>query len=113
MSFDKLHITYNGEIYNYQEIKKDLSALGHEFVGESDTEIILHAYQEWGLKCVDKFIGMFAIVIFDEQKNEVHLIRDRAGVKPLFYYQKNDLILFASELKSFHEHPQFDKRNWT
>ena len=109
MSFDNLHITYNGEIYNYQEIKKDLLALGHNFVGESDTEIILHAFHEWGVKGVNKFIGMFAIVIFDEQKNEVHLIRDRAGVKPLFYYQKNDLILFASELKSFHEHPQFEK----
>ena len=109
MSFDKLHITYNGEIYNYQEIKQDLSALGHEFVGESDTEMILHAYQEWGLKCIDRFIGMFAIVLFDEQKNEVYLIRDRAGVKPLFYYQKNDLILFASELKSFHKHPRFEK----
>ena len=109
MSFDKLHITYNGEIYNYQEIKQDLSALGHEFVGESDTEMILHAYQEWGLKCIDRFVGMFAIVLFDEQKNEVHLIRDRAGVKPLFYYQKNDLILFASELKSFHKHSRFEK----
>ena len=109
MSFDKLHITYNGEIYNYETIKQDLSALGHEFVGESDTEMILHAYQEWGLKCIDRFVGMFAIVLFDEQKNEVHLIRDRAGVKPLFYYQKNDLILFASELKSFHKHSRFEK----
>ena len=109
MSFENLHITYNGEIYNYQEIKNDLSALGHKFVGESDTEMILHAYQEWGIKAIDKFIGMFAIVILDEQKNEIHLIRDRAGVKPLFYYHKNGLILFASELKSFHEHPHFKK----
>ena len=109
MSFNHLHITYNGEIYNYQEIKKDLIAEGHRFIGESDTEMILHAYQEWGIKAIDKFIGMFAIVIFDEGKNEVYFIRDRAGVKPLFYYQKNNLILFASELKSFHEHPNFEK----
>ena len=110
MALNHLHITYNGEIYNYQEIKNELLELGHHFVGESDTEMILHAYTEWGIKAVERFIGMFAIALFDEKKQEVVFIRDRAGVKPLFYYQKNDLILFSSELKSFHEHPEFEKK---
>ena len=110
MALNHLHITYNGEIYNYQEIKNELLELGHHFNGESDTEMILHAYTEWGIKAVERFIGMFAIALFDEKKQEVVFIRDRAGVKPLFYYQKNDLILFSSELKSFHEHPEFDKK---
>ena len=110
MAFNHLHITYNGEIYNYQEIKNELLELGHHFNGESDTEMILHAYKEWGIKAVERFIGMFAIALFDEKKQEVVFIRDRAGVKPLFYYQKNDLILFSSELKSFHEHPEFEKK---
>ena len=110
MTLNHLHITYNGEIYNYQEIKNELLELGHHFNGESDTEMILHAYTEWGIKAVERFIGMFAIALFDEKTQEVVFIRDRAGVKPLFYYQKNDLILFSSELKSFHEHPEFEKK---
>jgi|TARA_B110000879_G_scaffold30205_1_gene41218 asparagine synthase (glutamine-hydrolysing) len=110
MSYLHLNMTFNGEIYNYQEIKKTLIELGHSFLGNSDTEMILHAYAEWGIDTVHKFIGMFAIVIFDEQKNEVIFIRDRAGVKPLFYYWKNDLFLFSSELKSFHEHRGFEKK---
>ena len=110
MTLNHLHITYNGEIYNYQEIKNELLELGHHFNGESDTEMILHAYREWGIKAVERFIGMFAIALFDEKTQEVVFIRDRAGVKPLFYYQKNDLILFSSELKSFHEHPEFEKK---
>ena len=109
MSLGHLHLNYNGEIYNFQEIKNELIALGHSFSGESDTEMILHAYLEWGIKAIEKFIGMFAIVLFDEKQNELFLIRDRAGVKPLFYYNKNNLILFASELKAFHEHPNFEK----
>ena len=88
MSFGHLHLTYNGEIYNFQEIKNELVALGYSFSGESDTEMILHAYLEWGIKAIEKFIGMFAIVLFDEKQNELFLIRDRAGVKPLFYYNK-------------------------
>lgn len=109
MTFGDLHVTYNGEIYNFQEIKKELVALGHRFEGASDTEMLLHAYQEWGTASVEKFVGMFAIVIYDARSNELVCIRDRAGVKPFFYYWKNDLILFASELKAFHEHPGFEK----
>jgi asparagine synthase (glutamine-hydrolysing) len=110
MALNHLQITYNGEVYNYKEIKNELLELGHHFSGESDTEMILHAYAEWGIKAVERFIGMFAFALYDEKKKEVVFVRDRAGVKPLFYYQKNDLILFSSELKSFHEHPEFKKK---
>lgn len=110
MEFEKLWITFNGEIYNFQEIKDELTKLGHSFTGKSDTEMILHAYQEWGISCIDRFIGMFAIVIVDIKKQEVFFLRDRTGVKPLFVYRKDGLLLFASELKAFHKHPDFSKK---
>ncbi|MCH2223354.1 MAG: asparagine synthase (glutamine-hydrolyzing) [Crocinitomicaceae bacterium] len=110
MAFEHLWVCFNGEIYNFREIKSELLALGHSFNGDSDTEMILHAYAEWGIDCIEKFIGMFAIVLFDTQKNKVVCIRDRAGVKPFFYYWKDGLFLFSSELKAFHEHPNFDKK---
>ena len=110
MPFDEFWITFNGEIYNYKEIKVDLEKLGHSFVGESDTEMILHAYKQWGEHCVQRFIGMFVVVIYDTKNNSIFISRDRAGVKPLFYYWNNDLFLFASELKAFHEHPNFEKK---
>jgi asparagine synthase (glutamine-hydrolysing) len=110
MQFEHLWICFNGEIYNYQEIKDELRALGHSFVGGSDTEMILHAYAQWGKACIEKFIGMFAIVLYDTKTNTIFCVRDRAGVKPFFYYKKDDLFLFASELKAFHEHPRFQKK---
>lgn len=110
MQFEHLWICFNGEIYNYQEIKDELSALGHSFVGGSDTEMILHAFAQWGKACIEKFIGMFAIVLYDTKANTIFCVRDRAGVKPFFYYKKDDLFLFASELKAFHEHPRFQKK---
>ena len=109
MAFQHLLITFNGEIYNFEEIKKELSALGHYFKGNSDTEMILHAYIQWGSACIEKFIGMFAFVIYDKEKNELFCARDRAGVKPFFYYYKDGLFLFSSELKAFHQHPNFVK----
>lgn len=109
MHYKQLSIVFNGEIYNYQEIKKLLLTAGHRFTSESDTEVILHAYDEWGTKCVERFIGMFAFVIYDRDKEEVVLIRDRAGVKPLHYYYKDGLFMFASELKAFYTHPKFEK----
>jgi asparagine synthase (glutamine-hydrolysing) len=102
-------ITFNGEIYNYREIRSDLEKLGHSFDGNSDTEVILHAYAEWGHNCLDRFRGMFALVIVDTEKRRVFAARDRAGVKPLFLYQKDGLLMYASELKSFHAHPHFQK----
>jgi len=110
MQFENLWIIFNGEIYNFQEIKSELINLGHTFTTNSDTEVILHAYSQWGKKCVEKFIGMFAFVIVDTIKNKLICIRDRAGVKPLFYYWKNKLLMIASELKAFHQHPEFSKK---
>jgi len=104
-----LHITFNGEIYNYIEIKKELEAKGHQFRSHSDTEVILHAYSEWGPAALQKFIGMFTFVIYDEAKQIVFCCRDRAGVKPFFYYLRDGLFLFGSELKSLMQHPRFKK----
>lgn len=110
MHYKRFSITYNGEVYNFNEIKTKLQKLGHSFVGHSDTEVILHAYEEWGESCLEHFIGMFAFVILNKEKKTLFAARDRAGVKPFFYYLKHDLFLFASELKPFHKHPAFDKK---
>jgi asparagine synthase (glutamine-hydrolysing) len=109
MAYKNFVITFNGEIYNYQEIKKELAKAGHSFLTHSDTEVILHAYEEYGIDCVKRFIGMFAFVIFDDVKQEVIFCVDRLGVKSVYYYWDNDVLLFASELKSFHQHPLFKK----
>lgn len=110
MQFGQWWITFNGEVYNYNDIKTELIRLNHHFTGNSDTEVILHAYAEWGSACVEKFIGMFALVIYDTEKQELFCVRDRAGVKPFFYYWHEGLFLFASELKAFHKHPGFRKQ---
>ena len=109
MSFEEFEIIYNGEIYNFQEIRKELEEKNYTFSSESDTEVIIKAFHEWGIEAVHKFNGMFAISIYDKKNKKIFLIRDRAGVKPLYWYRKNDLILFASELKSFHKHNGFEK----
>jgi asparagine synthase (glutamine-hydrolysing) len=108
--FENLIMVYNGEVYNFQEIKKELELLNYTFSSHSDTEVIIKAYHAWGDKAIDKFNGMFAIAIYDRKKNVLKLIRDRAGVKPLYYYQKDELFMFASELKAFHKHQLFDKQ---
>jgi asparagine synthase (glutamine-hydrolysing) len=102
-------ITFNGEMYNYEEVKKQLQARGHQFIGHSDTEVILHAWEEWGVDMIHRFIGMFAFVIYNSESGELIAFRDRAGVKPFYYYWLDGLFLFASELKSFHQHPRFRK----
>ncbi|MCE2787673.1 MAG: asparagine synthase (glutamine-hydrolyzing) [Bacteroidota bacterium] len=102
-------IVLNGEIYNFREIKKELEKDGFRFRSGSDTEVVLKAYICWGTNAVHRFIGMFAFSIYDRKQNKVLIFRDRAGVKPLYYYFKNNIFLFASELKSFHLHPRFEK----
>lgn len=109
MHFGDLVVNFNGEIYNFKEVRKELEEKGYSFNSWSDTEVILKGYHCWGLDVVQKFIGMFAIALFDKQKQQVILIRDRAGVKPLYYYWNNDLLLFGSELKSLYAHPGFEK----
>ncbi|HBW87268.1 MAG TPA: asparagine synthase (glutamine-hydrolyzing) [Crocinitomicaceae bacterium] len=109
MYFQQHWICFNGEVYNFAEIKIQLQGLGHTFQGNSDTEVILHAYLEWGKESLHKFIGMFAFLILNEDNGDVFMARDRAGVKPFFYYVKDGLFLFASELKAFHAHQSFER----
>ncbi len=102
-------IIHNGEIYNYKEIKKTLINKGYGFSSNSDTEVILNAFIEWGPDCVQQFIGMFAFSILDKQEQQVYVFRDRAGVKPLYYYRRQNVLLFSSELKAIAKHPNFNK----
>src|SRR5688572_28363612 len=80
MTYKGLTISYNGEVFNYKEIQKELSELGHTFEGNSDTEVLLHAYEEWGADCISRFIGMFAFVIYDQNKKTLFCARHRAGI---------------------------------
>ncbi len=109
MTFQDWVIVFNGEIYNFKEIKHELVDLGHAFVTNSDTEVILHAFEQWGNLAVEKFIGMFAFALYNQKLEKLFIYRDRAGVKPLYYYCQDGIFLFASELKSFHAHPRFKK----
>ncbi len=104
-----ISVILNGEVYNFNEIKKELVSLGYSFKSSGDTEVIIKSYEEWGLGAINKFIGMFAIALLDKNKNELFLIRDRVGVKPLYYYRNDNTLLFASELKAFHPFPCFRK----
>lgn len=105
----QLCITFNGEIYNYQELRRDLEAKGHSFRTASDTEVILEAYRAWGTDCLARFNGMFAFGLFDSGKQHLFLARDRAGKKPLFYYQTANQFLFASELKALMAYEGFPR----
>jgi asparagine synthase (glutamine-hydrolysing) len=93
-------VVYNGEIYNFKEIKAELEACGHVFRTHCDTEVIVHAYEQWGASCPNKFRGMFAFAIFDRNTGDVFLCRDRVGVKPLYFAIEGDSLLFASEIKA-------------
>lgn len=100
-----LVIVFNGEIYNYKELKEGLEKLGHVFTTNSDTETILHAYEEYGEKFVEKLNGMFAISIFNIKTKELLVYRDRLGIKPLFYYLDNNKFIFGSEIKTILTNP--------
>jgi asparagine synthase (glutamine-hydrolysing) len=92
-------VVFNGEIFNYREIRKELEAAGHRFTTNTDTEVIVHAYEQYGRQCVQHFRGMFAFALFDTHSGELFLARDRLGVKPLYYCMDGDRLLFASEIK--------------
>jgi asparagine synthase (glutamine-hydrolysing) len=98
-------ITYNGEIYNFRELRSELESLGHTFRTQSDTEVLLHTYMEWGEACVRHLNGIFAFGLWDDYRQQLLLARDHLGVKPLFYAQRGSAILFGSELKALLAHP--------
>lgn len=100
---------FNGEIYNYQELKEELIALGHDFKTKSDTEVLVHGYEEWHTDLPKHLRGMFAFAIYDKNKNEVFLARDNFGIKPLYFTKMNDTFMFASEIKAFLDVPDFEK----
>jgi len=105
----KYIITYNGELYNTLEIRRSLESCGHHFESRnSDTEVLLIAYIEWGKECVTRFTGIYAFAIWDEDKQSLFMARDRMGVKPLFYSAKGSDFLFASEIKALLAHPRID-----
>jgi len=92
-------ITYNGEVYNFRKLRDELIPRGHTFRSRTDTEVVLHAFKEWGEKCLDRFVGMFAFAVYNRQTDTLTLARDRFGKKPLYYTLRDDHVLFASELK--------------
>jgi asparagine synthase (glutamine-hydrolysing) len=98
-------ITFNGEIYNFHQLRVELEALGHQFHSRTDTESIIHAYEEWGEECVHRFNGMFAFAIWDRPRRRLFLARDRYGIKPLYWYCGKNVFVFASEVKAILEHP--------
>lgn len=100
---ENLWITYNGEIYNFQEIKEELRTKGYKFRSKSDTEVLLKAYEEWGVECLQKLNGMFAFAVFDIKKRTLFAARDRLGIKPFYYWQQNNSLIFSSEIKGILE----------
>ncbi len=102
---DQLQVVFNGEIYNFVELREELEKFGHRFKTHSDTEVIVHAYEQWGTDCVKRFNGMFAFAIWDSRKREVFLARDHLGIKPLYYVEIGNRLLFASEIKALMEDP--------
>ncbi len=109
MQFENLTIVFNGEIYNFKEIRQELLSKGHQFVSNSDTEVILHSFKEWHTDCVNRFIGMFAFAIYNQSEQKLFLCRDRAGVKPLYYHVNENFVSFASELKPLMLIPSFER----
>ena len=102
-------VTFNGEIYNFQAIRHELVGLGHHFKSSSDTEVIVHAYEEWGEAAVRRLHGMFAFAVWDERRRVLLVARDRVGIKPLYYADTGSAFLFASEVKAILTHPDVSR----
>lgn len=102
-------LVFNGEIYNYQELREKLTEAGHVFVSNTDSETLIHGYEEWGESLVERLRGMYAFAIWDTKEKKLFAARDIFGIKPLYYAQMNETLMFGSEIKSFMEHPKFDK----
>lgn len=107
-----LVVVFNGEVYNFQELREQLLAAGHTFATRSDTEVLLHGYEEWGKEMLDRLRGMFTFALWDSRAKTLLLARDHFGIKPLYYYQNPETgtLMFGSEIKSFLAHPEFQKK---
>ena len=103
-------LSYNGEVLNYRELRVELEAFGHVFRSRSDTEVVLAALQRWGTDALVRFNGMFALCLWDTERQELLLARDRYGVKPLYIAQRGDTVLFGSEVKALLAHPALSAR---
>jgi len=101
-------ITYNGEVYNFKELRAELEKAGYAFFSNSDTEVIINCYKHWGIDCVHKFNGMFAFALWDNERSKLFLVRDRYGIKPLYCYFKDGVVIFASEIKSILQNRQVE-----
>lgn len=106
---ESLVLTFNGEIYNYKDLREELVASGHKFYTQTDSEVLIHGYEQWGENMLDKLRGMFAFVIFNKNTNEVFGARDFFGIKPLYYAKMGETLMWGSEIKSFLDHPHFKK----
>ena len=104
-----LVLTFNGEIYNFKELRAELEQAGHSFYTKTDSEVLIHGYEEWGEELLDKLRGMFAFIIYDKTKNELFGARDFFGIKPLYYAKFGETFMWGSEIKSFLDHPAFEK----
>ena len=107
---ETMFIVFNGEIYNFLEVRRALENLGYKFSSKTDTEVILYSYQEWGEECLEKLNGMFAFAIYDKKNQEIFIARDRLGEKPLYYYLDNEKFVFSSEIKSILEDKTIDRK---
>ena len=105
-------MVHNGEIYNFIELRRELEQFGYGFHSQSDTEVLLAAYAQWGTECLERLNGMFAFALFDAPRQQLFLARDRAGEKPLFYYKVDDQLYFSSELKALLSNPQLKCCRW-
>jgi asparagine synthase (glutamine-hydrolysing) len=103
-------LDYNGEIYNFQQLRVELESLGHRFRSRTDSEVVVHAYEQWGAGCVQRFDGMFAFAIWDRGRRRLFVARDRFGVKPLYWYLRDGVFVFASEIKAILAHPRVSRQ---
>src|SRR5215468_10101594 len=103
-------IAFNGEIYNHREVRETLEALGHRFRSNCDTETVLRAFEEWDTACFERMRGMFAVALWSEREQRLVLVRDRMGIKPLYYCRRGDDVYFGSELKAILEHPEIPRQ---
>lgn len=107
---ESVWLTYNGEIYNFPILRKELEQKGHRFTSRTDAEVVIHSYEQFGERCLDRFRGDFAFALWDSRRKRLFLARDRIGVKPLYYYFKDGLFIFATELKAILKYPGISKK---